>query len=98
MDKNTKSAKLPRPTSEYLHRMYTDTVSPHSMGIKFAIDYYGIDNVMYGSDYPCWEPSEALRLIEEIDLTEEQRHKLFVGNVRRIFGLPDQVSAASAAE
>ncbi len=98
MDKNTKAAKLPRPTSEYLHRMYTDTVSPHSMGIKFAIDYYGIDNVMYGSDYPCWEPSEALRLIDEIPLTEEQRQKLFVGNVRRIFGLPDQVRAASAAE
>ncbi len=57
MDKNTKAAKLPRPASEYLHRMYTDTVSPHSAGMKFAIEYYGIDNVMYGTDYLCWDPA-----------------------------------------
>jgi predicted TIM-barrel fold metal-dependent hydrolase len=57
-------------------------------GIKFAIEYYGIDNVMYGSDYPCWEPKEALRLIEEINLSEADKQKLFVDNVRRIFGLP----------
>ena len=61
MDKNTKAANLPRPVSEYMKRMFTDTVSPHSMGMQFAIDYYGIDNVMYGSDYPCWEPAEIGR-------------------------------------
>jgi aminocarboxymuconate-semialdehyde decarboxylase len=88
MDKNTKAAKLPRPTSEYMKRMYTDTVSPHAAGIQFAIDYYGIDHVMYGSDYPCWEPAEALRLAQEIELSAEDREKLFVGNVRRIFRLP----------
>ena len=43
---------------------------------------------MYGSDYPCWEPAEALRLIENIALSEADKHKLFVGNVRRIFKLP----------
>jgi aminocarboxymuconate-semialdehyde decarboxylase len=95
MDKNTKAAKLPRPASEYLHRMYTDTVSPHAAGIKFAIDYYGIDNVMYGSDYPCWEPAEALRLINDIDLTDEQKQKLFVDNVKRIFNLNDRIAAAA---
>ena len=30
----------------YLKRMYTDTVSPPRPD-QFAIDYYGIDNVMY---------------------------------------------------
>lgn len=93
MDKNTKAARLPRPTSEYMHRMYTDTVSPHAMGIKFAIDYYGIDHVMYGSDYPCWEPAEALRLIEELDLSPGDRQKLFVDNVRQVFRLPAMAEA-----
>ena len=32
--------------------MYTDTVSPHMAGMKFAIEYYSVDHVMYGSDYP----------------------------------------------
>jgi aminocarboxymuconate-semialdehyde decarboxylase len=87
MDKNGKNAKLPRPPSTYIRRMYTDTVSPHSMGMKFAIDYYGIDHVMYGSDYPCWDPATALALIEEIGLPEADREKLFYGNARRILGL-----------
>src|SRR5437879_169043 len=30
MDKNSGAAKLPRPVSDYLRRMYTDTVTPHT--------------------------------------------------------------------
>ena len=98
MDKNTKAANLPRPVSDYMKRMYTDTVSPHAMGMQFAIDYYGIDNVMYGSDYPCWEPSEALRLLEAVKLSEADKKKLFVDNVRRVFGLPVVEPQRVAAE
>jgi len=29
--------------------------------MRFAIDYYGIDHVMYGTDYPCWDPKPAWR-------------------------------------
>ena len=93
MDKNTKAAKLPRPASEYLRRMYTDTVSPHSAGIRFAIDYYGIDRVMYGTDYPCWDPAACLALIDEIDLPESDKQKLFYDNARRILGLRDPAAA-----
>jgi len=93
MDKNTKAAKLPRPTSEYLRRMYTDTVSPNSAGIRFAIDYYGIDRVMYGTDYPCWDPAACLALIDEIDLSESDKQKLFYDNARRILGLRDPAAA-----
>ena len=91
MDKNTPRAKLPKPASTYLKRMYTDTVSPHSAGMKFAIEYYGIDNVMYGTDYPCWEPAAALKLIDELRLSKEDQEKLFYANARRILGLRDPV-------
>jgi aminocarboxymuconate-semialdehyde decarboxylase len=91
MDKNTPKAKLPRPASTYLKRMYTDTVSPHAAGIKFAIDYYGIDHVMYGTDYPCWDPASALKLIDEIGLSKAEQEKLFYSNARRILGLRDPV-------
>ena len=94
MDKNGKAAKLPKPPSTYIRRMYTDTVSPHSLGMKFAIDYYGIDQVMYGSDYPCWDPATALKLIEEIALSATDKDKLFYGNARRILNLRDPVAAA----
>lgn len=87
MDKNGKNAKLPRPPSEYIRGMFTDTVNPHSPGIRFAIDYFGVDNVMYGTDYPCWDPATCLALIEEIDLTDAEREKLFYSNAMRILGL-----------
>src|SRR5437764_10481142 len=91
MDKNGKNAKLPRPPSTYIRRMYTDTVSPHSMGIKFAIDYYGIDQVMYGSDYPCWDPATALALIREIGLPDADLEKLLYRNAQRILCLKQVV-------
>jgi aminocarboxymuconate-semialdehyde decarboxylase len=89
MDKNSKAANLPLPASAYMKRMYTDTVSPHAMGMKFAIEYYGIDHVMYGTDYPCWDPATALALLDEINLSNGDRQKLFYDNARRILNLRD---------
>jgi aminocarboxymuconate-semialdehyde decarboxylase len=70
-----------------MKQMFTDTVSPHAMGMKFAIDYYGIDNVMYGTDYPCWSPVEALQHLDTLELSAEDKQKLFYDNARRILGL-----------
>jgi aminocarboxymuconate-semialdehyde decarboxylase len=89
MDKNSKAAKLPRPVTDYMRRMYTDTVSPHAAGIEFAIQYYGIDHVMYGTDYPCWDPAPCLKLIDEIKLSDADKQKLFYDNARRILNLRD---------
>jgi aminocarboxymuconate-semialdehyde decarboxylase len=97
MDKNSGTAKLPRPASTYLKRMYTDTVSPHAAGMKFAIDYYGIDHVMYGTDYPCWDPATALKLLSEIGLSKADQEKIFYGNARRILGLRDPVTGGAEA-
>jgi aminocarboxymuconate-semialdehyde decarboxylase len=93
MDKNSKKANLPKPVSAYLKRMVTDTVSPHSAGMKFAIDYYGIDNVMYGTDYPCWDPKPCLELIDELKLSAADKRKLFYDNARRILNLRDPAPA-----
>jgi len=92
MDKNSKAAKLPKPVTAYMKRMFTDTVSPHSAGMKFAMDYYGIDNVMYGTDYPCWDPAACLKLLEEIKLSDADKQKLFYDNARRILNLRDPVA------
>jgi len=95
MDKNSKAAKLPKLPSTYLRRMYTDTVSPHAMGMKFAIDFYGVDHVLYGDDYPCWNPETALGIFDELDLSQDDRHKILYGNARRVFKLRDPAPAAT---
>jgi len=96
MDKNSDTARLPRPASHYLKRMYTDTVSPHAAGMKFAIEYYGIDNVMYGTDYPCWDPATALKLLAEVGLSKADQQKIFYDNARRILGLRDPRHSGAA--
>jgi aminocarboxymuconate-semialdehyde decarboxylase len=98
MDKNGKAAKLPRPPSDYIKRMYTDTVSPHSAGMKFAMEYYGIDHVMYGSDYPCWDPAQTLEYFAEIGLSQADQEKVLNSNARRILGLREPAKAAPVRE
>jgi aminocarboxymuconate-semialdehyde decarboxylase len=97
MDKNGKAAKLPHPPSYYIKRMYTDTVTPHTQGMKWAIEYYGADRVMYGTDYPCWDPATCLELFAEMKLSDEDQHKIFYSNARRILNLKDPAPAKPAA-
>ncbi len=96
LDKNSKGAKLQASPSTYLKRFYTDTVSPHALGVKFAVDWFGPDHVMWGDDYPCWNPDDALRCFEEAGLSEEVKGKLLNDNARRLFklGTPEREPAA----
>ena len=100
MDKNSRAARLPRDPSTYLKRMHTDTVSPHSLGVKFAVEYYGIDQILYGSDYPCWNPEAALAVLEGAGLSAEDQQKVLFTNARHFFGLrdPDTSVARQASQ
>jgi aminocarboxymuconate-semialdehyde decarboxylase len=54
---------------------------------------------MYGTDYPCWDPATCLKLIDQIELPQAEKQKLFYDNARHILGLrdPGQVKGAEAA-
>jgi aminocarboxymuconate-semialdehyde decarboxylase len=51
---------------------------------------------MYGTDYPCWDPATALALLDQLDLSKEDRQKLFYDNARRILNLRDPQAGAGA--
>lgn len=87
MDKNSGAAGLPGRPTDYLKRMYTDTVSPHTAGVRFAVDFYGADHVMYGSDYPCWDPVAALRILDELGLDDESLEKVTYRNAFELYDL-----------
>lgn len=97
MDHNVKRTTLQQPATTYLKRMYTDTVSSHLSGMKFAIEFYGADHVMYGTDYPCLDHHQTLEDFNEIDLSDEDRQKILAGNARRVFNLPDPVARPMAS-
>jgi aminocarboxymuconate-semialdehyde decarboxylase len=57
--------------------------------------YFGEDNVMYGTDYPCWDLEICLRLLAEIEMTPVVRQKIFPHNAVRVLGLQLRTEAAA---
>lgn len=92
LDKNGKKARLSQPPSVYLKRMYTDLVNPHSVGMKYALEYLGADHILYGTDYPCWMPHDALRLFDEVGVGQADRERIFGGNAAQLFRLREPAS------
>lgn len=93
----SKGVKLPHPISTYIKRMYTDMVQPNTEAMKFALDYYGVDHIIYGTDYPCWNPTIALKLFNDIGVPQDDLQKIFYGNAKRFFALPDVARARTKA-
>ncbi len=91
LDKSCEAAKLPKDPSVYLKTFYTDTVSPHALGIKWAIEFFGIDHIMFGDDYPCWKTEAAIQVVQELGLSKSDQEKIFGLNARRFFKLPAPV-------
>jgi aminocarboxymuconate-semialdehyde decarboxylase len=87
-DKNTRVPGLSARPSEYLKRFYVDTVCPAELTVETSVRFYGDRHVMYGTDYPCWQPSAAVRVLENCDLSAEQRELILHANAESVFPLP----------
>ena len=77
---------LPQPPSEYLRRFYTDTVSENPAALKYAIDFYGEERVLFGSDYPWWTAPPGIELVRGT-LDERQSELVLEGNAARLLDL-----------
>lgn len=54
--------------------------------VRALIDRYGVDNVLFGTDYPMWGPENELELLGRLGLTCEERGKILHGNAERLLG------------
>lgn len=85
---------LKRPHLEYFKDFYADTATFGSAGaIGLAIEFFGEDHVLFASDAP-FDPEggpmyvrETIRIIEEMDISEELRRKIFQDNAARLLHL-----------
>jgi uncharacterized protein len=50
------------------------------------IRLFGADKVLYGTDYPMWEPAEELARFLRLDLTDAEREAILAGNAARLLG------------
>jgi aminocarboxymuconate-semialdehyde decarboxylase len=87
IDKNARIADLPHPPSEYLKKIFVDTVAPQALTIRTALEFYGPDKVIYGTDHPCWSPHAATGVIDEAGLDPEVKSRVLSTNVESAFNL-----------
>ena len=81
--------RLPPSRCEYFHRFYADTAlfgAPHAL--RCAIEFFGRDRVLFGTDMPLGGPTvvaDTIADIESLGLPEPQRRRLYEGNARALF-------------
>lgn len=51
------------------------------------IDRFGVDRVLFGTDYPMWDASEELERFNKIPLSNEEREKILHGNLEKLLAL-----------
>lgn len=79
--------KLRRPPTEVLRQVYCDSVLFRQDALELAVNVFGPDNVMYGSDYPH-QIGDMVGCLQRVDaLPGETRHKVRGRNVQRLFKL-----------
>jgi predicted TIM-barrel fold metal-dependent hydrolase len=73
--------------SDYLSRLYTDTIAGSPRTLELAIELLGVDRVCFGSDYPFGNQREALDLVLAATLSEETVSAICGQNAAELFGL-----------
>jgi predicted TIM-barrel fold metal-dependent hydrolase len=77
--------------SEYVKRNFAITTSGMNWApvLRFCIEAVGADNIMFAIDYPYQTTEAAVRFLDEAEISDEDRRKIYHRNAERIFGIPD---------
>jgi aminocarboxymuconate-semialdehyde decarboxylase len=79
--------RLQVPPSEHLRRLYADIVCDWPPAIRALVDFLGAERIMFGSDYPLWDPARRLRALAAADLEPETDALIRDGTTRALFGI-----------
>jgi 5-carboxyvanillate decarboxylase len=76
--------------SEYLKRNFAITTSGMNWApvLRFCIEAVGADNIMFAIDYPYQVTEGAVRFLDEAEISDEDKRKIYHRNAERIFGIP----------
>jgi aminocarboxymuconate-semialdehyde decarboxylase len=89
------AAKITHKPSEYLKRIYFDSLVYTPEGLRHLIEEVGVGQVMIGTDYPfdmgCYDPHGQIAGVP--GLSEQEREQLLGGNAARLLGIDAGVTA-----
>jgi aminocarboxymuconate-semialdehyde decarboxylase len=81
--------RIAKPPSEYLKRLYYDTVTYDEQALLLAWRLAGAQRLLYGSDYPhnIGDMAGCAARIETLPIGAEDKEMIRAGNARRLFKL-----------
>ena len=84
--------KLKLMPSEYFKRNFTITTSGvnWAQALEFCIKVLGADNIMWAVDYPYQETVEATQWLNDAQISDDDKAKIFHKNAERLFKIPAQ--------
>lgn len=56
-------------------------------GLRESIRFFGAERVLFGSDFPMWDPGEELRLVRSLGLTADELENVLHRNAEELLGL-----------
>ena len=79
------SSSMATPTKEYGIEPYVESLSPeHTADL---IRKWGVEKVLFGTDYPMWSQEADLEAFFAMGLTEEENRMILSENARRVFSI-----------
>lgn len=86
--------RMSKKPIEYFRMFYADTVLGGSApALRCGLDFFGIDKIVFASDCP-FDPEngpmfirEGIRSIEDLNLSEEDKRKIYFGNALKLLNL-----------
>jgi len=84
--------KLTKPQVEYFKRIYADTVlGGNTAAMMCGYNFFGADHMVFSTDYPYpgadLGVAAVIKGIEGMNITNEEKAKIFSKNVRQLLKL-----------
>jgi predicted TIM-barrel fold metal-dependent hydrolase len=73
--------------SAHIRKFYVDTVTGSAASVRFCCDFFGVEQVMHGTDHPFWPMSSGPSLLDEVGLSRPDRALIEHKNAARLFGI-----------
>ena len=92
--------RMSKKPIEYLRMFYADTVLGGSASaLRCGLDFFGADKIVFASDCP-FDPEggpmfirEGMRSVEDLNLSDEDKRKIYFGNAIRLLRMPQLADA-----
>ena len=78
---------ITKPPSEYLRRIYFDTVSPSLQALHYAFQFSGENHLLFGTDHPWVDMPRFVDLINSMEIPNKAKVRIFGENAATLFQL-----------